>query len=734
MKAPAMDLGPSSPVPRPHYPLSSASASDSPSEIHAEQSAAIAATRDWLLARQDSTGFWCGELEGDTILESEYLLLLAWLRQERSPRARKAAEYLRRQQLPDGGWAMYPGGKLEISGSVKAYFALKLTGHDPQAEYMRRARAAIREAGGADAVNSFTRFYLALLGQISYDRCPAVPPELILLPGWSPINIYRMSAWSRTIVVPLAIMWAHRPVRKLPAELGISELFINEEKDWPPLRCPGLADELGWLSWDNFFRQTDRGLKWLEKRRIRPLRRQALAAAREWMTTRFAHSDGLGAIFPPIVWSIVALKCLGYRDDSVELRYNFDQLDALLIEESETARLQPCLSPVWDTTITLRALAESGLSLDDAPIGAAVDWLLDKEVTRPGDWSHNVASPPGGWYFEHHNEFYPDVDDTAMALLALRAVRDRSQHVGIKVEDSGEFNAAGLAALARFPQNLLKAPLPPQLRRQRTGRDDPALVSRVRGLNSACERARRWMLAMQNRDGGWGAFDKDNDSAFLCRVPFADHNAMIDPSTPDLTARVLESLAAWGARLGEPAVDRAVAYLRKTQEQDGSWFGRWGVNYIYGTWQSLVGLTAVGVPTDDPAVRRGANWLLACQQACGGWGESADTYEQPELRGQGPCTPSQTAWALLGLWSAGYRTQTPIERGVRYLIETQNPDGSWDEPEFTGTGFPRVFYLRYHYYPIYFPLLALATIQPGAAESQHPKVRRHVAGNLPAQA
>jgi squalene-hopene/tetraprenyl-beta-curcumene cyclase len=713
-----MDLGPSSSVPRPHYPLSSAAASGAASDDFRQGAAAIAATRDWLLARQDASGFWCGELEGDTILESEYLLLLAWLRQERTPRARKAAEYLRRQQLKSGGWAMYPGGQLEISGSVKAYFSLKLTGHDPEAEYMRRARAAILAAGGADAVNSFTRFYLALLGQISYDRCPAVPPELVLLPGWSPINIYRMSAWSRTIVVPLAIMWASRPVRKLPAELGIAELFIRPEEEWPACRCPGLAEQPGWFSWDNFFQQADRGLKWLERRRIRPLRRRAIAAAREWMTTRFAHSDGLGAIFPPIIWSIIALKCLGYRDDSVELRYNFDQLDGLLIEEGETVRLQPCLSPVWDTTITLRALAGCGLSLDDRPVASAVDWLLDKEVTRPGDWSQNVAAPPGGWYFEHHNEFYPDVDDTAMALLALRAVRDRSQHVGIKVEDSGEFNAAGLAALARFPQNLLDAPLPPQLRRQRAGQDDPKLVSRVRGINSACERARRWMLAMQNRDGGWGAFDKDNDSAFLCHVPFADHNAMIDPSTPDLTARVLESLAAWGARVGEPAVDRAIRYLRQTQEQDGSWFGRWGVNYIYGTWQTLVGLTAVGVPTDDSAVRRGANWLLSCQQACGGWGESADTYEQPELRGQGPCTPSQTAWALLGLWAAGHRTQAPLERGVRYLIETQNPDGSWDEPEFTGTGFPRVFYLRYHYYPIYFPLLALTTLQ-GAAASPH---------------
>ncbi|MEX2172793.1 MAG: squalene--hopene cyclase [Pirellulaceae bacterium] len=675
-----MDLGSSGSVPHPHFSPASAG-SDAPHPLAGQVVAATIATRDWLLVRQEAQGFWCGELEGDTILESEYILLLAWLGQEDSSLARKAAEYIRRQQLKNGGWAMYPGGALDISGSVKAYFALKLTGHDPQAEYMRRARAAIRAAGGADAVNSFTRFYLALLGQISYDHCPAVPPELVLLPGWSPINLYRMSAWSRTIVVPLAIMWAHRPQRKLAPQRGIRDLFLRDAAEWPALRCPGLADEPGWFSWDRFFRRADEAIKWLEKKRYRPLRRRALAAAEQWMTSRFAHSDGLGAIFPPIIWSIIALKCLGYADNSAELRYNFDQLRALTIEEDETVRLQPCLSPVWDTTLVLRALAGSGLTLADAPIANAVDWLLDKEVTRPGDWSHNVAAAPGGWYFEHHNEFYPDVDDTAMALIALGEVKG-----GRRSEVGGQDKSLLNSDLCSLTSS-----------------------SRLRGINAACERGRRWMMAMQNRDGGWGAFDKDNDSQFLCRVPFADHNAMIDPSTPDLTARVLESLAAWQVSPDDPAIGRAIAYLRNTQERDGCWFGRWGVNYIYGTWQTLVGLTAIGVPSDDPAVRRGANWLLSCQQACGGWGESPDSYERPELRGQGPCTPSQTAWALLGLMAA--KNTSAVERGIRYLLETQNPDGAWDEPEFTGTGFPRVFYLRYHYYRIYFPLLALNTFQ-----------------------
>src|SRR3954468_10306207 len=320
-------------------PLAGSAAAD---ELATRVSAAIGGARDWLLARQHDDGHWRGELEGDTILESEYILLLAWLGRERSDVARKCAAYLVEKQLPTGGWAMYPGGRLDISGSVKAYFALKLTGHDPQADYMQLARRAIRLAGGADAVNSFTRFYLALLGQISYEHCPAVPPELILLPKWSPVNIYRMSAWSRTIVVPLSIMWAYRPQHRIAPELGIGELFIRKPHDWPPLRCPGLAHEHGWFSWEQFFRRADASLKWLEARRwsaIGGLRQRALDAAERWMTTRFAHSDGLGAIFPPIIWSVIALKCLGYEDDSAELQYNFDQLEALTIEQRHTARL-----------------------------------------------------------------------------------------------------------------------------------------------------------------------------------------------------------------------------------------------------------------------------------------------------------------------------------------------------------------------------------------------------------
>lgn len=656
---------------------------------------AIHRTRQWLLGRQWEDGSWCAELEGDTILESETILLLAFLGHEDSEPAKRCAAYLVEKQLPGGGWAMYPGGRAEISGSVKAYFALKLTGHDPSAEYMQRARAAILANGGADAVNSYTRYYFALLGQISYEQCPAVPPEIVLAPKWFPVNLYAVSSWSRTIIVPLSILSAFRPVRRLEPRMGIRELFLHEPEDWPPLRCPGLSGGTSLLSWDRFFRTVDRLFKWCHRHRVLPLRRKALAAAEQWMISRFDESDGLGAIYPPIVWSIVALKCLGYPDDSSEVQYCHRQLQDLVLEDEQrgTARLQPCKSPIWDTAITVRALAQSGLRPDNPAIREAVDWLLGRQIARRGDWAETVDARPGGWCFEYANDFYPDCDDTAMALLALQT----------------QFSDTP-AAQAALPPELHVAPEAGEESRRQIDSMDRTLVAIDRGLH--------WLLAMQNRDGGWGAFDRNNDREFLCHVPFADHNAMIDPSTPDLTGRVLESLAQLGRRLGDAAVDRAVAYVRRTQNADGSWFGRWGVNYVYGTWQSLVGLVAVGVPTDDPAIVAGANWLLTHQQACGGWGESPDSYEFPHLRGQGSPTASQTAWALMGLLAAGLHDHTAVTRGVRYLVRMQEEDGTWDEPEFTGTGFPRVFYLRYHYYPIYFPLLALSQWAVAAASER----------------
>jgi squalene-hopene/tetraprenyl-beta-curcumene cyclase len=615
---------------------------------------AAARTSDWLLQRQHTDGHWCAELEGDTILESEYILLLAFLGREGSDVACRAARYLVEKQLPDGGWAMYPGGRPDISGSVKAYFALKLTGHDPQSEPVQRARRAILDRGGADAVNSFTRYYLALLGQIPYDLCPAVPPEIMLLPKWSPVNLYAVSAWSRTIIVPLSVMSAYQPVRRIEPERGIRELFRAEPEDWPPLRRPGARGPDPLVSWARLFRGVDAGLRWYQRRGLTPLRRRALEAARQWMLERFEAGDGLGAIFPPIVWSIIALGCLGCADDSAEVREAHRQLESLILEDRAggSIRLQPCKSPVWDTAIALRALESAGLDKTGPEASRAAGWLLAREIRRRGDWAQTVRAEPGGWCFEYRNDFYPDVDDTIMVLMALQG------------QPAGEMKAA-------------------------------------------IDRGRRWVLAMQNRDGGWGAFDRNNSRRFLCYVPFADHNAMIDPSTPDLAGRTLECLAALGYRLGHAAIDRGVAFLRRTQQSDGAWYGRWGVNYIYGTWQGLVGLAEVGLPPSDPAIRAGAAWLLKCQRACGGWGESADSYTEPALAGKGPPTASQTAWALMGLSAAGLASDPAVCRGIGYLLESQESDGSWQESEFTGTGFPLVFYLRYHAYPIYFPLLAL---------------------------
>jgi squalene-hopene/tetraprenyl-beta-curcumene cyclase len=723
---------------------------DGPESVDLEDlRVAIRRTSDWLWNRQHPDGHWCAELEGDTILESEYILLLAWLGEESSARAKQAALYIAEQQSGDGGWPLFPGGPMDVTVSVKAYMALKLTGTPPTDPSMQRAREAILAAGGADRVNSFTRFYLALLGQIPFELCPAVPPELVLLPDWFPVNIYRLSSWSRTIFVPLSIVWALRPVRQLSEQQSITELFVQPPAKWPPLRSPGSQPPRHPFTWDTFFRGTDRLLKGMEWLRIRPFRQRALHTARHWMLERFADSDGLGAIFPPIIWSIIALRAMGHAADDPSVVECHQQLDALILpEESQGTsptghsggnsespelsgdsrnsqmpndlpeprgqigegvptgdsglspiRLQPCKSPVWDTTLALRGLlAAQGTQARVTPheldgVYRAVQWLLDREVRQAGDWRRRVQADPGGWYFEYRNAFYPDVDDSIMAIMTLGAARERllaktdsGRPSGGSAADSPPIHSDGIVRM----------------------RDEQNRSAQAAAIEGARERAVRWVLAMQNQDGGWGAFDRDNDAEFLCHVPFADHNAMIDPSTPDITARVLESLASWGIGREQPAVIRALRYLYKTQEEDGSWYGRWGVNHIYGTWQVLVGLASMEVSPADSAMRRGAEWLLACQQDSGGWGESPLSYDDVSWRGRGQATASQTAWAMLGLLAAGYGKDDSIRRGVNYLIGTQRPDGGWDEPEFTGTGFPRVFYLRYHMYPIYFPLLALS--------------------------
>jgi squalene-hopene/tetraprenyl-beta-curcumene cyclase len=614
---------------------------------------AIERARRCLLDQQQSDGHWVGELQGDTILESEYILLLAFLGREEEEVCRKAARYVLQQQMPEGGWSNYPGGPLELSVSVKAYFALKLTGHDPDAPYMRRAREVIRVHGGAVECNSFTKFYLALLGQYPYDNCASVPVEMVLLPRWCYINLYAMSSWTRTIVVPLSIFSACKPLRRLPTEKGIAELFLQppETPLWPAKPASR------WLSWTNFFLGLDCLYKAVERLGLGPVRRLALKRASEWMREHLRDSDGLGAIFPPMIYTVIALRCLGVSDDAPEMQAALRQLDDLMIEEDDTVRLQPCFSPVWDTALTLNALAETDLTGEHPAVERATRWLLVREVRQTGDWSlSNPGLEPGGWFFEYRNAYYPDTDDTAMVLMALA----------------------------------------------RTGQANSPAV------RPAVERALRWLLGMQNRDGGWAAFDRDITREVLTRVPFADHNAMLDPSCPDITARVLEALGNYGFGTGHPQVQRALDFLRRTQEKDGPWIGRWGVNYIYGTWQVLCGLRCIGFEMDDPMVRQATAWLKRVQQQGGGWGETCRSYDDLSLAGQGTPTASQTAWALLALLAAGEADTDTVRAGIHYLLTKQTDQGDWEEELFTGTGFPKVFYLKYHLYRLYFPLMALA--------------------------
>jgi squalene-hopene/tetraprenyl-beta-curcumene cyclase len=634
--------------------------------------AAIDRARRHLLDLQKPDGHWCGELQGDTILESEYVLLMAFLGKTGDPCIAKAARYILRQQRPEGAWSNYPGGPVDLSVSVKAYLALKIAGYPEEHPSMSRACRLIRDAGGPVGCNSFTKFYLALLGQFPYDNCPSVPPEMMFLPRWAYINIYAFSSWTRTIVVPLTIFSAFKPVTALADEKGIRELFLEapETRRWPCLPSHRL------FTWNNFFLGVDRAIKLWERFGPRWIRRMAVERADRWMQEHFDESDGVGAIFPPIIYTIICLRCLGYADEHPTMQWAMKQLEDLFIEEDDTLRVQPCFSPVWDTALALNALAMSGSP--DGMIDAA-RWLVEREVRTPGDWSlTNPKVQPGGWFFEYRNRFYPDTDDTAMVLMGLARSGYAWDRTGLDESD-----------------------LPAGFRLQGPHAPNGTLLP-------AARRGIDWLLGMQNSDGGWAAFDRDINREILTKVPFADHNAMLDPSCPDITARVLEALGQYGYRPGHPQVDRALEFLERTQDRRGCWIGRWGVNYLYGTWQVLQGLEAIGFDMSQPMVRRAVAWLNGVQQPSGGWGESCQSYDDPSTAGQGPVTASQTAWALLGLIAAGEADSESVRTGVRFLVDRQLPDGNWREDEFTGTGFPKVFYLKYHLYRLYFPLMALA--------------------------
>jgi len=615
--------------------------------------AAIELARDWLLARQDDEeGYWCGELEADSTLESDYILLHTLLGTRDGRRFEKCANQILRHQNEDGGWPIFNGGPSNVSASVKAYFALKLAGYEPGHAALVRARKKILELGGVTKVNTFTKIYLCFLGQFDYDAVPAIPPEIVLFPNWFWFNIYEISSWSRAILVPLSIVYAKKPFKKIPEAMHIDELFVGGR------RKSGMR--LEWskklVSWRNFFLMLDRMTHWFEAVHIRPLRSIALRKAERWMLERFEMSDGLGAIYPAMMNAIIALRCLGYSLDDPQTIRALDEFEKLGIEEGDTFRMQPCKSPVWDTAYALFALGEAGVAKDDPRMVKAADWTLQKQVRNPGDWAiKNKKGKPAGWYFEFNNEFYPDVDDSAMVALGL----SRVEH------PNGRYQSESV------------------------------------------ERAIEWILSMQCRNGGWASFDKDNDRMVFEHIPFADHNAMLDPATVDITGRILEMLAAYGYRPNHRAVKRAIQFLRDQQEPDGSWFGRWGVNYLYGTALVLRGLEAMGVDHHEPYIQRAAEWIRMVQNPDGGWGETCGSYDDPNTKGVGPSTPSQTAWAIMGLVAACDTRSESAARGVAYLLKTQNQDGSWDEAWYTGTGFPRVFYLMYHLYRQYFPLIAL---------------------------
>ena len=623
-------------------------------DLSSRAAAAIDGARKFLFSQQHEQGYWCGELEADTTLEADYLVLHTLLGTGDQERFEKAGRYILEHQNEEGAWSIYPGGPSNLSASVKSYFGLKLAGYDKDHPALVRARKKILEMGGVTEVNTFTKIYLCFFGQYDYDAVPAIPPEIVLFPNWFWFNIYEISSWSRAILVPLSIAYAKKPFKKIPDEMGVEELFVGgRDKSRMHLHW---SKKL--ISWRNFFLVLDRIAHWAERVHVRPLRSIALKKAEKWMVDRFEMSDGLCGIFPSIMNSVIAMRCLGYSTDDPQVIRALDEFEKLGIEEGDTFRMQPCVSPVWDTAYALYALGESGVPANDPRMVKCADWILQKQVRNPGDWKvKNPKGQPGGWYFEFNNEFYPDVDDTAMVCLALNQV----EH--------------------------------PNGRYQR----------------ESVQRAIDWVFSMQCKNGGWASFDKDNDRMVFQHIPFADHNAMLDPATVDITGRILEMLAAYGYDKKHPAVKKAIQFLRDEQESDGAWFGRWGVNYIYGTMLALRGLEAIGVDHHEPYVQQAAEWLRMVQNADGGWGESCGSYDDANLKGVGESTPSQTAWAVMGLLAANDTRSDCVARGIAYLLRTQKKDGSWDEPLYTGTGFPRVFYLMYHMYRQYFPLVALTT-------------------------
>jgi squalene-hopene/tetraprenyl-beta-curcumene cyclase len=621
-----------------------------PSSIHTGAlEDAISRARTALDGMQRPDGHWVFELEADATIPAEYVLLEHFLDRIDPDLQQRIGVYLRENQGDHGGWPLFHDGVLNLSASVKAYFALKAIGDDPDAPHMRRARDAILAAGGAERTNVFTRVQLALFGQVPWHAVPVMPAELMVAPRWFPINLWRVSYWSRTVIVPLLVLMALKPQARNPRQVHVQELFRTppmEVKDW--IRGPYRSN------WGYFFKGLDSVLRVVEPWVPKGVRRRSIEKAVRFVTERLNGEDGLGAIYPAMANAVMMYDTLGHAPDHPDFAIAWASVRKLLVVEDGRAYCQPCLSPVWDTGLAGHAVAEADSAL--APdVVAACEWLRTKQITEVvGDWA--VPAPnlrPGGWAFQYENPHYPDVDDTAV--------------VGMLLHRNG----------------------------------DPAHAESI-------ARAREWIIGMQCKGGGWGAFDIDNDRDFLNHIPFADHGALLDPPTADVTARCISFLAQVGHADDRPVIDRAVAWLRREQEKDGSWYGRWGTNYIYGTWSVLCALNAAGVPHDDPAIRRAVDFLIATQREDGGWGEDEESYADAPPGQYKESTPSQTAWALIGLMAVGRNDHPAVARGIAYLAQQQKRDGTWEEKPYTAVGFPRVFYLRYHGYKQYFPLLALA--------------------------
>ncbi len=621
---------------------------------------AIARSQEYLFSVLKPEGYWVGELMVDATLVSDTVAYNHWNGKVDPIWEKKAVNHIFSKQLPDGGWNIYHGGPSEVNATIKAYLALKLAGVALTDPRMLRARSVALSLGGVPRMNTFSKLYLALFGLFPWKYVPTIPCEVILIGKWFHVNFNEMSSWTRSMLVPLAIINHYKPTRSLGHKGGLEELYPEgyHERDLKLARDPQM------ITWRNFFLALDKLHKFAERFAqigIHPFRRRALDRAEKWMLERFEGSDGLAAIFPAMLNSVIALKALGYRDDHPEILRAEQKLKELEHETEDSVRIEPCLSPVWDTAIVAIAMRESGVPAADPRMKKVANWLLSKEIRFRGDWQHKnpVDVEPSGWAFEFENKWNPDVDDTAMVLLALRLMES----------------------------------------------------SEPKSLQAALRRGITWMLTFQCKDGGWAAFDKDCTKNILEKVPFADHNAMLDPECADITARILELLGYEGYSTDHPQVARALAYLHDQQEEDGSWYGRWGVNYIYGTWQVLRGVHALGIDMQQPSFLRARAWLESVQHEDGGWGERCNTYDDPVFKGQGPSSASQTAWGVMALAAFGDPSRPSLVRGVEYLARTQNQDGSWSEDETTGTGFPKVYYLKYDMYRNSWPLLALATFR-----------------------